>query len=293
MDFWTFYAVLCTIALVNAALLAWRLGAACRTRAWGLGGYGVAACALGTPWVFECTWRCVLPSLYLQRYVVWDTWLNSVLLDRSLACIGELAWTAQIALAVCHLDSQLGRTVWVQACGFLAVLIYVAAEGMSYYNTATTNELWAANEVITDGIAFVFFLPACISLFARLKARPWRYPKVFAVVLALTAIIYPCYNWIVDAKMYMRRYAADQAANKTYMAFWPGIQDAATRRIVTHDTDDWSGDMTWMLVYFSIAAWSGILLMRPPTLEGLTKKYVNKGAGPLLDAQDRASVQKV
>ena len=40
--------------------------------------------------------------------------------------------------------------------------------------------------------------------------------------------------------------------------------DAAERRIVTHNLTDWSGDMGWMTAYFSVGAWTGILLMFAP-----------------------------
>ena len=62
---------------------------------------------LAIPWVWECSWRAAFPSLYLQRFVVWDTPLNAVIVDRNFACVGELAWTAQIAYAMCHIDKDL------------------------------------------------------------------------------------------------------------------------------------------------------------------------------------------
>ena len=60
--------------------------------------YGLAMKLLGVPFVWNCGWRALLPSLYLQRFVFWDTWLNSILVDRTWACIGELACTATLAL---------------------------------------------------------------------------------------------------------------------------------------------------------------------------------------------------
>ena len=108
---------------------------------------------LAVPWIFECAYRSVFPSLYLQRYTYWDTPFNSIIVDRNFACVGELAWTAQFALIMCQLDKDLfaathggqsGSTKWIQFSGYLAVAIYVVAEGMSYYNVSTTNEWWCA-----------------------------------------------------------------------------------------------------------------------------------------------------
>jgi hypothetical protein len=172
----------------------------------------------------------------------------------------------QFALVVSHLDKQLGQQTWVQVAAFLSVCIYLLAEMMSYYNTATTNELWAANEVITDGVGFSMFFPTALSLLYRQRNHGWTYSKGFCLVLSITALFYPLYNILVDAKMYMTRYAQDQAANKTYFKFLKGLEDAAIRRVPTHETADWSEDMVWMLVYFSVAAWSGIVMMSPPTI---------------------------
>jgi hypothetical protein len=267
MQFTTWYILLCAIALVNVLFFCfqWRRTANPSTS------YQQTLRLLAIPWVFECTYRAVFPSLYLQRFVVWDTMFNSIIVDRTLACMGELAWTAQFAVIVSHLDIQLGKKKWVQACAYLAVIIYVIAECISYYNTATTNELWAAREVITDGIAFFFFFPATVSLLIRQKSYKWRYAKYYSALLCVTALVYPAYNIVVDSKMYMKRYAEDQAHNKTYFKFIPGLEDATYRRVPTHKTLDWSGDMTWMLVYFSVACWSGIGMMSPPNVVPSTR----------------------
>ena len=281
MQFSTWYAILCGVAVLDILLFAysWVRRAPSPSTP-----YARWMKWLAVPWVFECVWRCVFPSLYLQRFVVWDTVFNAILVDRTLACFGELAWTAQIALAVVDIDRMLvqresgvrrKRTAWILVCGVMAVVVYVAAECMSFYNTATENEWWAAAEVITDGIAFAFFLPACVSLFLRQWHDPWGKPKIFALAVAVTAIVYPIYNWLVDAKMYFRRYEYDQAHNKTYFKFIPGLEDAAVHRVVTHRTKDWSEDMIWMIVYFSVAAWSGIWLMAPPIV-------TSRGGEPLL-----------
>ena len=49
---------------------------------------------------------------------------------------------------------------------------------------------------------------------------------------------YSLYNMVVDAPMYYARYRADEAHNKTYFPFIEGLEDAAHKRIVTHDLKD-------------------------------------------------------
>ena len=199
--------------------------------------YQLALRWLAVPMVVECGWRGVFPSLYLQRFTFYDTPLNSIILDRSLACVGEIAWTAQFSLVVWRLNDEVsGRSgaLWVRVCAVAAVLMYVVAEGISYYNTATTNELWAAIEVVVDAAAWLVLLPATL----RLAAQTWGLPgarsaKVFACMFSAVAPCYAAYNFGVDAPMYLRRFAADQAAGKKYLPFGVGLVDAAVRRVPT------------------------------------------------------------
>merc|ERR1711871_560801 len=82
--------------------------------------YGKLMKALAVPWVLECAWRSVLPSLYLQRFVFWDTWLNSIIVDRTWACIGELSWVYQTACALRQVDLDItGGRMWIQACAWV------------------------------------------------------------------------------------------------------------------------------------------------------------------------------
>jgi len=139
LQFTTWYAILCVIATINmvALVVVWRRTTNPSTP------YQKWMRLLALPWVFECSYRSIFPSLYLQRFVVWDTLFNSILLDRTLAFAGELAWTAQFSLVVLHLDQQLTptKTWWVQGCAVLVFVIYFCAECMAFYNTATTNEV--------------------------------------------------------------------------------------------------------------------------------------------------------
>ena len=80
-------------------------------------------------------------------------------------------------------------------------------------------------------------------------------------------LLYPAYNFYIDAPMYMRRYAADQAAGKQYFGFIQGLEDAASRRIFTHNFNDWKEDMSWMVLYFSVGALWGIMQMYAPRLK--------------------------
>merc|ERR1711998_129005 len=92
---WIWYVLLLLISAFNIAWMTVRMRGVAAPD-----GYGKTMKFLAVPWVLECAWRSALPSLYLQRFVFWDTWLNAILVDRTWACVGELAWTYQMALAL-------------------------------------------------------------------------------------------------------------------------------------------------------------------------------------------------
>eukprot|EP00940_MAST-03C_sp_MAST-3C-sp2_P003118 g3118.t1 len=264
---WIWYGIMTTVATFN---MVWLYHRWCDVSAKDT--YGLVMKIFGIPWVFECAWRSVFPSLYLQRFVFWDTILNSIIVDRTLACVGELCWASQFAFAMDQLDVQLNgekkSTWWIRALAILAVAVYVAAECTSYYNVATTNEFWCAVEVILDGISFLIMTPGYVSLLLRipgpLRGAANSPAKIFVLVTTIVCVVYPLYNFCIDAPMYMKRYHEDQRNHKQYFSFMDGLKDAAVRRVPTHELGDWEEDMSWMTMYFSFGAWSGLYLMRAP-----------------------------
>lgn len=240
--------------------------------------YELALRALAGPVVVQCAWRSVFPSLYLQRFTYYDTPLNSILVDRTLACIGELTWNFALALVLTHIDREVippHGTWWTKLSAASLFGLYVVAEGTSYYNTATTNELWAAIEVALDATSQLFAVPAAIALLVRVRQRrahgvldasrrrgSGSSAHVFLTLFLLSAVVYPAYNFTTDVPMYLRRYRADQAASKQYFAFWDGLRDAATRRVPTRRLEDWRDDMLWMALYFVLNPVAAIAVAR-------------------------------
>ena len=91
--------------------------------------YSQAMRILAVPWIINCAYRSLFPSLYLQRYVFWDTPLNGILVDRGLAFVGELCFVFQTSLALRHVDREIagGPRLWVQASGWLAFVVYMSS----------------------------------------------------------------------------------------------------------------------------------------------------------------------
>lgn len=94
------------------------------------------------------------------------------------------------------------------------------AEGCSFYNVATTSELWAAIEVALDAMAMLPIAPAA-ALLLRRGAGTSPGSSAFLWICAVAIPIYFLYNFLIDVPMYLRRYEADQvpaAARKNHPA---------------------------------------------------------------------------
>ncbi|KAK3276569.1 hypothetical protein CYMTET_15368 [Cymbomonas tetramitiformis] len=245
---------------------------------------------LAVPLVFECAWRSVFPSLYLQRYAFWDTMLNSIIVDRTFACIGELTWACQYTLVLRHIDTELtGGMRWTQTLAWLSVALAAFGECASYYNTATENELyapkrsfmqwrcrlvvplgraqlkWCAIEIWLWAFSWVCLFPSAVYLFFKCPGKVFgSSAKLYLFILSLAVVGAASYDFLVDGPMYMSRYHADQKAHKKYMKFLEGLEDAAERRVVTRSYADWDEDMTWMLLYFTLAPLTASLMMFAP-----------------------------
>src|SRR5262245_45524517 len=78
-------------------------------------------------YVFGCAFRSVLPRADVQRIVLFDTWLSSVAIGRSVATIAEVCFVIQWAI-VLHQLGRLSRSDTARNISYMIVpLILVAA----------------------------------------------------------------------------------------------------------------------------------------------------------------------
>lgn len=239
--------------------------------------YQKAMKMLCVPFMFECAWRSVFPSLYNERQVLFDTPLNSILLDRSLAAIGEVCWVVQIDLALEQISSDLKRAgmkpcfghCFVECLGVLMVLLAVSGECFSLTGTFTTNAIYEVYEASCWCTLFALGSLAALTLMPGLcrVREPSVGAKRFVWILWLQGLFYCPYMVISNIPMYYRIWQHDQANHKHYLPFMEGVVDAATRRIPTSDWEHWRSDWFWMSFYFSFAVWSSIALVNAPRLD--------------------------
>ena len=113
----------------------------------------VLAC-LSAVYVFGCAFRAVLPRADVQRICLFDNWLSSVLVGRSIATVAEVCFAAQWAVVLyCLADSAQSGTVRKIAKGIVPLIIL--AECCSWYAVITTDYLGNTVENSLWGVTFL------------------------------------------------------------------------------------------------------------------------------------------
>src|ERR1700712_5930926 len=116
-------------------------------------------------YVFGCAFRSLLPRADVQRICLFDTWLSSVAVGRSVATVAELAFAAQWAMMLHQLGTMTGADTTVNAAWVIVPLILIA-ECFSwhavltnrYLGNAVENSIWAATFFLV-GIGLCRLLP--------------------------------------------------------------------------------------------------------------------------------------
>src|SRR5215216_1898744 len=93
---------------------------------------------LSAAYVFGCAFRSFLPRADVQRICLFDTWLSSVVVGRSVATVAEICLAAQWALILHQLGTMTGAETTVNAAWIIVPLILIA-EGFSWHAVLTTN----------------------------------------------------------------------------------------------------------------------------------------------------------
>src|SRR5215475_6617423 len=104
-------------------------------------------------YVFGCAFRSFLPRADVQRICLFDTWLSSVLVGRSVATVAEICFAAQWAIILSQLGAIVGADTTLNAAWAVVPLILVA-ECFSWYAVLTRNYLGNAIENSIWAIAF-------------------------------------------------------------------------------------------------------------------------------------------
>lgn len=206
-------------------------------------------------YVFGCAFRSVLPRADVQRICLFDTWLSSVMVGRSVATVAELCFAAQWAVILHQLGTMTGSdTVLIAA--WLILPLLVIAECCSWYAVLTTNYL--GNAIENSIWAFAFFI-AGIGLCRLLPEFDGAVRGVLLVGI-FGIVAYLAFLMTVDVPMYFNRWRTGGADGNRQLSPREGFRDVSTRWVVTHDLAEWKDEIAWMSLYFSIAVWASLVL---------------------------------
>jgi hypothetical protein len=223
-------------------------------------------------YVFGCAFRSVLPRADVQRICLFDTWLSSVFVGRSVATVAEVCFAAQWMIILSRLGTMAGAETTLNIAWVIVPLI-VIAEVCSWYAVLTTNYLGNA---IENSIWAVAFLVVGIGL-CRLLPE-FNGPVRLALVIAIIGIVgYLAFLVTVDVPMYLSRWRAGHPNGKL-LGLIEGLRDVTTRWVVTHDITHWKGEIAWMSLYFSAAVWASLALCAFYSLDDHLPRYRTEAA---------------
>ena len=206
-------------------------------------------------YVFGCAFRSLLPRADIQRICLFDTWLSSVLVGRSVATVAEICFAMQWAMVLRQLGGIAGGGTALNIAWAIVPLI-LAAQCCSWYAVMTTNYLANA---IENSIWAVAFLVVGIGL-CRLLPE-FEGPVRIALVIGIAGIVsYLTFLMTIDVPMYLSRWQAALADGRKLLRPLEGLRDASTRWVVTRDFTQWKGEIAWMSLYFTAAVWASLAL---------------------------------
>jgi hypothetical protein len=210
---------------------------------------------LSAGYVLGCGWRCLMPVYDVQRLVLVDSVLSSVLIGRSVATFAELCFAAQWALLLREASRATGSRAGLAVSRTVLPMI-ATAEVFSWYSVLTTANIGHVVEESLWGLCAALLVASLMTLWPRVA--PSRRPLLALWCVAGTA--YVGYMFAVDVPMYWSRWVADEAAGRTYLGISQGLADTAARWVVSHDWAHWRSEVVWMTSYFSVAVWCSIAL---------------------------------
>ncbi len=251
---WSF---LVSVSALNIALL-FGLRAVYRANPFGAANAIFAAeplALLSAVYVFGCAFRSLLPRADVERICLFNTWLSSVLIGRSVATLAELCFAVQWVIIL----RELGRITHSDTAKNIAKLIVpliALAEVCSWYAVTSTNFLGNVLENSLWTIAFALVGVALI----RLAAGFHGVARLTIMAAAVGAASYVLFMVTIDVPMYLQRWHAATASGQPVLGLFAGLHDLADRWIVSHDIARWRDEIPWMSLYFSVAVWASLVL---------------------------------
>jgi hypothetical protein len=219
-------------------------------------------------YVFGCAFRSFLPRADVQRICLFDTWLSSVVVGRSVATMAEICFAIQWAIILHRLGTMTGADTTLNAACVIVPLILIA-ECFSWYAVLTTNYLGNAIENSIWAVAFFLVGMGLCRLLPEFDGPV----RVFLAIAIVGIAGYLAFLMTIDVPMYLGRWRAEVADSSRRLGPLEGLRDVSTRWIVTHDLAEWKDEIAWMSLYFSAAVWASLALCVFYSLEDQLPRY--------------------
>jgi hypothetical protein len=264
-DVFSWWSSLCAVSAVN--VLAWSMSAAALNRRrtdMDANTYNARRLQLrlSAVYVFGCAFRSACPVFDIPRLCLFNSWLSSVAVGRSVATCAELCFVAQWAAMLQETSRAAGSVIGKFSSRALIPLVAVA-ELCSWYSVLTTSNIGHVIEESIWGLSAALLVASVVAIWMRCSAG---YRHVL-VTWGVAGAAYASYLFLVDVPMYWSRWIADQAAGRHYLSLAQGIRDVSSRWLVSYRWDDWKSEVIWMSLYFSVAVWLSIALIYSPEFE--------------------------
>ena len=216
--------------------------------------------ALG--YVLGCGFRSVFPRVDVQRICLYDSWISSIFLGRSIATVAELCFAAQWAWLLREYTRESKSHRFAKSVAFIIVPLILIAEISSWASVITTDFLGHVIEESIWGFTALLTTLAFIQIFKSFDSSGRRW---IALGIASGAV-YVFYMSTVDVPLYVSRWRADMIAGHVSLRFSQGLEASLFERIVTFSISDWVAEIPWMTGYFSFAVWLSIAFINAPSI---------------------------
>jgi hypothetical protein len=258
----SWWAGLCAVAVLN--VLAWSFAALALYRRQAFmtsETYAVRRLQLllSAVYVFGCAFRAAYPVYDIPRICLFDSWLSSVVIGRSIATVAELCfviqWAVMLRQASRATGSVLGKTASLTVVPLIAI-----AEICSWYSVLTTSNLGHVAEESIWGLCAALLVAGMVVVSTRCTGTLRRILQAACIVGAA----YVTFMFLVDVPMYWSRWIADEASGRHYLSISQGLLDISRRWVVSTRWEDWKNEVAWKTLYFTVAVWFSISLIHAP-----------------------------
>jgi hypothetical protein len=270
------WALLCAVSAIN--VVAWSFSAAVlrrRQRDLSAEIYAMRRLQLllSAGYVLGCAFRSCLPVFDVPRLCLFDSWLSSVVVGRSVATFAELCFVTQWALLLREVSRATDSLLGITAAAAMVPLIIVA-ESCSWYSVLTTSNLGHVFEESIWAACAALLVTSLITIWPRSN----RAQRPLLAATCVAGVVYVGFMFMVDVPMYWSRWIADESSGRTYLDLAQGLMDVTRHWIVSHRWDDWKHETVWMSLYFSVAVWISIALVHVPAMEWRATSVARKRA---------------